>query len=287
MNVTFTLPASFQPLEFLRAPRLAMRCDDARWLVSTILRKTANRDTDIWGCVRLHSSIMRRIMDKHAVGEIVDSLVAGGALETAPHCAGVKAKGYRLAQRYLGDRCIQIRVPDPRLLDRIERERERRKADEQRQRWKPIHYALAAEQRHVTIDEESEQILESLPPHTRLCQDVLVSDIRQRQHPFSVSSTGRVFNSITGLKRELRRALRIDGQHVGSVDIRCAQPALLAMLISQQVYPSAGEKSGATYKLTPSLSPSHAPAPSLPVYSLSVDADFSFFCVNGVRRLVL
>jgi hypothetical protein len=42
-RITFTLPASFQPREFLHRPQLAMHADDARWLISTILNKTANR----------------------------------------------------------------------------------------------------------------------------------------------------------------------------------------------------------------------------------------------------
>jgi hypothetical protein len=67
-----------------------------------------------------------------------------------------------------------------------------------------------------------------------LCQDVLVSNLRRREFSFPAGSTGRVFNAITGLKRELRAALRIGGEPVGSVDIRCAQPALLALAMAQK-----------------------------------------------------
>ncbi len=51
--------------------------------MSTILVKTANRDIDVWGLVRLDSQIMRRVMYKHDAPKIVQSLERGGAIETA------------------------------------------------------------------------------------------------------------------------------------------------------------------------------------------------------------
>ena len=60
-----------------------------------------------------------------------------------------------------------------------------------------------------------------------------MSNIRRREHTFSVSSTGRVFNWITGLQREMRSTLRIDVEHVGNVNIRCAQPESLAVILTR------------------------------------------------------
>jgi hypothetical protein len=258
---TFTLPKSFQPAEFL-PPRLLTRADDARYLVSQIVHKTANKDVDPWGCVRLHSDILRRVMYSPTEPAVVEALEAAGAIETAPYYAGVKAKGYRLAKRFLGDDSVQVRATDPRLIARIEAERQRQQTEEQRNRWLPVHYTLDREQEAVTITKDADAILERLPEHTRLCQHVLVSRIQRREFPFSVSSTGRVFNSITGLKRELREALRLDGEHVGSVDIRCAQPALLAFLLCQD-YPANGLLRLSTYKHAP-LSMPLFPAPACP-----------------------
>jgi hypothetical protein len=147
-------------------------------------------------------------MHTGSIAEIVKRLTVAGAIETAGYSRGVKCRGYRLANRYAGDRCVRTAATDPRLIERIERERERQRREEQRTRWLPIHYALAELQRCVTLDDAAEEVLESLPDHTRLCQDVLVDRIQQREFSFSVSSTGRVYNAVTGLKRELRDALR-------------------------------------------------------------------------------
>src|SRR5207302_881078 len=109
---------------------------------------------------------------------------------------------YRLGKRYLGDRCVHMPITDPRLAERIQRERQRLHADDRRTGWLPIHEALSMEQQRLTIGPDSDATLDALPEHTRLCQDVLVSNIRRREFHFSVGSTARVFNSITGLKRE-------------------------------------------------------------------------------------
>ena len=239
MKYTHILPATFDATEFLTSPYLAMRADDARWLMSTIVRKTAHKDVDPWGCVRLHKDVLRRIMGQNTIADIVKRLEGGQAIETAPYHAGVKCKGYRLGERYLGDRCVRVPATDPRLIARIKAERRRQQQQEQQTRWKPIHYLLDDEQqRYVTVTTDADEILDTLPYHTRLCQDVLINNIRRRQFPFSVSSTGRVFNSITGIKRELRAALRLAGEAMGSVDIRNAQPALLAMMMHAETPPN-------------------------------------------------
>ena len=60
------------------------------------LRKTANRDMDLWGCVRLDSQILSRVMGNRE-SDIIRALVGGGAVETASYRGGVRCRGYRLA----------------------------------------------------------------------------------------------------------------------------------------------------------------------------------------------
>lgn len=271
-EVWLCLPASFSPREFLPTMALARRADDARWLLHTILTKTTYRDLDSNGCVRLHSAILRRIMDNRAVATIIKSLEDGGAIETAPYRPRVQATGFRLGRRYLADRHVRVQATDQRLIRRIEQERERLREAGQG-RWRPIHYDLDAEQQHVTITAAADPLVDALPWHARLCQDVLVGNLKRRTLPFSVSSTGRCFNAITGLKRTLRPTLRIDGQPIGGVDLRCAQPGLLAMLIAKkrftplvsefEMYNIEGNTAGCPYL---PLSRVPAPAPDVAAF---------------------
>ncbi len=279
MKYEFILPRSFQPADFLPL-KLSVRADDARWLVSQIVRKLANRDVDAWGCVRLHSDVLRRVMYRPTEPAVIEALEAAGAIETAPYYAGVKAKGFRLAKRFLGDRCVRVMATDPRLIARIQAERERQQ-DEQRTRWLPVHYALDAEQLHLSVTADADELLDGLPDHTRLCQDVLVERIRRLERPFSVSSTGRVFNSITGLKGSLRPALRMHGEPMGSVDIRCAQPALLAMML-QPEFQTYGGLRLSTYKHATPVAPPLLPSPCAALTSEADVRSFSDLASSGL-----
>jgi len=125
-----------------------------------------------------------------------------------------------------------FRVPasfDP-VIARVRREWERMRG-EQMGRWLPIHQELCRVQQALTILPQADAILDGLRDDTRLCQHVLVENIRRQDFTFTLSSTGRVFNAITGLKRELRKTLRLEGEAIGGVDICCTQPALLAVLM--------------------------------------------------------
>ncbi len=227
-----TLPASYEPQEFL-PPSMANRHDDARWLMHQIVRKTTFRETDRRGFARLDSRILRHTMDHRAVARIIELHEAGGAITTDPHIAGVRTTGFMLGERYLDDRHTRVLVTNRRLLVNIEREHERMKEEAPKKQWRQIHWDLDRAQYAVTVAPEIDDMLLALPPTTLLSQDILVGMLKRRQLPFSVSSTGRVFNGVTSLKRTLRPGLRINGQHHAQVDIRNAQPGFLGLLIQR------------------------------------------------------
>lgn len=227
------LPATFQPVDFLSA-RLLKHADEARYLVSQIVIKTAFEGTDPSGFVRLHHNILRRVMDKDCIAPITKALRVGGVIEVAPHCKGVRSKGYRMTARYNPANSVRVPAIDPGLIERIERER-RRMNEEQRHRWLPVHYRLSGEQSGLTITDEADAILDGLPAETRervcLGQSLLIDRLRRREFYFSVGTTGRCFNNLCNLKRELRLAVRLCGEPLGNVDIRCSQLAMLGILL--------------------------------------------------------
>jgi len=109
-------------------------------MLHTIAVKTAYGETDERGYVRLHSAILRGIMSKRAQPEVVQALVDAEVIDPpAPYFAGVKAKGYRLSEKMLGQNYRLVMLRDRQLVKRIERERERLR-QEQASRWLPIRY---------------------------------------------------------------------------------------------------------------------------------------------------
>lgn len=227
----FWLPKSFEPENVLPTV-LKKRADDARWLVSTITRKMAFGDVDDLGFVRLHSSILKRTMSKRTYAAVAKALVDAGVLASiAPHSAGLRSRGYRLTEKYLNERHRLVAAKDRHLIKRIRRETEQMRQEQMKLRL-PIHNELERiQQESLTITPAADTILETMADPARLGQAILVHHIRHRIPKFTVSKTGRVFNWITGLSRQLRPALRLDGEPIAGVDIRCAQPALLAALM--------------------------------------------------------
>lgn len=59
---------------------------------------------------------------------------------------------------------------------------------------------------------------------------MLCEGIRDGDWQWHVCEFGRVYNNITGLKRSLRRHLRVDGKPLVSCDVRNSQPLLVGLL---------------------------------------------------------
>lgn len=227
MTVQFVLPESFDASQYLPA-RLSRRRDDANYLMSTILTKTARREVDGKGLVRLMGSFLSNIMAKDSYSDVIESLRANGAIERFPYSTG-HAFGFRLNARFITDRHVRVEATDPRLIRRLETFHSMNEG-EATSKLQPVHQDLAARQTMLSIDSmQAGVILARLPPESNPfdAQGILVSNIVRRDFALGVGGTGRVFNNITGLKRELRPTLRVQGQHLSSIDIVNAQPALL------------------------------------------------------------
>jgi hypothetical protein len=197
----FALPESFEAVAVLPG-RLANRADDANWLLSTIIRKWAHEETDEYGYARLYSCILRRVMSRRDQPAVVRALVNAGWIKPpAPYCPGVKCKGYALMPIHQDEHCKLFPASDSHIIARIHREWERLHVLAL-DRWLPVHHALNRAQYRLTIEPEADAIVAGLKDTAQLCQHILVADIRCSNLRLSISTTGRVFNGITGLKRE-------------------------------------------------------------------------------------
>lgn len=232
-SLHFWNPESFNPADHLTSPELVHRLDDARYAVSLVATKMATGDVDHQGYVRLHGKFLRNIMYQSTYNHVMDALVDAGVLKRAPYRAGVKSFGYRLADRFSNDRHVLVPATDTRLIEKLEKFYE----DNQPVRealWLPVHHALAELQHRLTIDGDAARAwLAQNPDQNKFgLQGLLVSRIENGMFSFNVGDYDRVTNSITNLKRELRRFLRVDGLPLWHVDLRTCQPALLAQLVT-------------------------------------------------------
>lgn len=228
----FVLPATFDPMELL--PKSLHRyADDARYLASTIIRKSARGQADAGGYVPLKAEFLRNVISERRGRDVIQSLLNAEGIHRRPYQVGVRSFAYRLDDRFKADKHIRRPIENKRLLKNLERHAAICRV-EAGARMKPVHHELARLQKSLQIDgTESKAVLTMLPPESNPfdIQGVLVQDIVDRRFRLSVGGYGRVANSITSLKRELRSALRCAGQPIAGVDISCAQPCLLCLLI--------------------------------------------------------
>ena len=230
--LTFVLPESFHPGEFLRTPRLQRRWDDARYLVNTIQRKQPHCDPDDFVCARLQAKFLKNVMYQSDYAAVIKALLCGGAIKRHPYQNGTKSFGYYLSDRFIADKHIRVPATDPRLIKRLAAAHERT-TTEQRARMLPVHHALAKLQHQLEIHgDQARAILADQPNENPYdTQGILVADIETGNFHCSVGTYGRLANSITNLKRELRPTLHVNGQKVACIDLSCTQPAFIAKLI--------------------------------------------------------
>ncbi|MCX7418874.1 MAG: hypothetical protein NT013_04975 [Planctomycetia bacterium] len=164
--------------------------------------------------------------------EVMDELRQGGVFERDRYLVGRRSFGFRLADRFAHDRHVRVPVTDQRLIKRLASF-----AAEHHQKqvatWLPVHHALADQQRRLRIhgDQAREWLSLNQEANRFDVQGVLVGNIESGQFHFSVGTYGRVFNSISNLKRGLRYFIHVGGKPLWHVDLSCCQPALIAKMI--------------------------------------------------------
>lgn len=201
-----------------------------------ILTKLARQDVDDLGTVRLRAAYLKNIMYQSSYAEVVDALRKGGVVKRFPYTVGHKSYGFRLTHRFAGDKHVRVPATDQRLIGRMATFHEWRET-EQLARLKPVHLALARQQKRLQIrGRTARRILNGLPPQCNHfgVQGLLVDDIEIGDFHVNVGRCGRMTNNITSLKRELRSTLHVDDERLTCVDLACAQPALLGMIIREK-----------------------------------------------------
>lgn len=245
----FVLPSQFEPEQIL-PPRHCKWADEARYLLSTVTHKTTTRSVDDRGYARLNSQILREIIHPRRFRVIVESLQGSGFVEVdSSYCPGKYPKGYRLGPACKDARPIYVQPTCSRLIAKLQRVQERTTAEQESRRL-PIHAQLnELQHRHLTVCLwQAESLLPLLDASARFGQRVLIRQLVEERMTNSVGSTGRWFNGLTNISRQLRPALRIAGQPLTAIDLTSCQPALLGLLAKHHAT-AFRRKTGTTYKV--------------------------------------
>ncbi len=236
-NYSFVLPETFNASDYLKGP-LARRTDDANYLVSTIFRRQAmgaGHGED--GYVMLHAATLNKVMAKDDSTKIKEALISASVIDCdKQYTAGKRSRGYRLNERFRGDKCVRVKPSNSRLIGALEREESRRKDgklyDHIDPRTQDLCQKLEAQFHRIEIDIVlAKKLIKDLPvdsnPFDR--QSAIVNDLYQKRFRVFPTQWGRLYNSISGLHSLVRPALSFNGKRLVSVDVKNSQPALLGL----------------------------------------------------------
>jgi hypothetical protein len=194
----------------------------------------------------LYSKLLEKTLGTRLYSRVIPAAVDAGIIERSFYTEG-KSYGYRIGDRYTGNK-IKIVVPvDKRLRRRILKERKPK--GEHRLRDK-TYRALFAWLGKVEIDMGDLALIQAEAYARHLAKGGGLSRAEfddyvhaqllalQRGHyQFSVSDLGRVYSNVATLVRPARKRLRIDGQPLIEIDLVNSQVLFLTVLLLKQFTP--------------------------------------------------
>jgi hypothetical protein len=208
----------------------------ADYLLNLIHWKTICWQDNKEGFVQLNAHLLNRVIPRHALPEIVNTLEAKGVIERDLKIARGKSMGYRLANGYLETHrleCMDDKVN--RSIQRITHERTRH--------LQPIHLWQQSRFDFLEFDlERALAILWRLKPKTRSRLSVAqyrtqraeyCKRIANKDYWFVCDKYGRWHTPITALERTLRCCLSVKGQPLVEIDLKNSQPLMLGIFARQ------------------------------------------------------
>lgn len=164
--------------------------------------------------------------------QIVADLVEWGLIEVERHyVVGERCRNYRLTEHGVSSRYF---VWDEGLCERIQLQRLGKGYYQDEAR-------MAVMQTLKTMEfdyEKATSLIEAYPlsedeEHKRQCYYDQAKRIADRTFYVKRCPYGRIHNNITNLLSILRTCIKIDGEELCSVDIRCSQPFIFASLLTR------------------------------------------------------
>ena len=194
-------------------------------------RRFIDKRIEVDEFVRLHSSILEKLVRGYA--QILTWAQEVEIIEIdESYQVDVKSRGYRFTEGYRSYEASQtVFIYDPKLYKKIRA----RRIDQSSIEALPKLYEYLTK---ISLDgDHAFEILEGFKGHRRSFNERKVEAILERRFYFNRDKkVVRLHTSVVGLKRELRQALRYDGQELINVDIKNSQPFFSVALLTAHAY---------------------------------------------------
>jgi hypothetical protein len=227
-KVYLYVPANLNSASVLPARCPSRSVDYLHYLLHLIVRGRVLKKVDRDGYVRLKLKYILKVIPNRAWPEVLAAAVEAGLVERDRRFEkGRKSMGYRLGQAF--------QVPASRVLCRspvvATKIRRLREQEFFHTPDSPEHLHLLKWLKRLDIDREAAHrtvlATDGLLEHDDIHQTA-IDMIASGHVEFSHCRYGRVHSLATRLARELRPHLRLDGDPLVNLDVKCSQPLLLA-----------------------------------------------------------
>lgn len=230
------IPENFRPGDYFELPELT-RCDEeAIYFVSRVYEGMAANDFDP---VPLKAEKLLRLMGKN-YKFVVDRLLSEKVVERFAYEPGEISFQYLLSEERFGScKSRYYKFRRPVMIERLARQEQEKASGSSKAAQcgiNPIVDGLYQRIETLSIDAVlANDLLANLPNPEKVdrygMQTMMIEKLEQGHHMLVQGRLGRISNNITSMKKEVRKALRIDGSPLANVDIRNSQPTLLSNLI--------------------------------------------------------
>lgn len=239
MTPRLVVPESFRPERWIGVCQTEREVLDCCWLANCLVRKAINsKDLRNGGYAELNKRTLDSVMNWRTSTRLIDGMIAAGAIvRRNRYEVGKFSRGYRLGSVYRSDRSRWIEPSDKKFIRQVLKFiTESHRINQER--FRASHVLLDKCKSRIDICPNcASQVLSKLSTKDNQFdnQRIQVEDILRGHFSFSLAPSGRVFNPITSLKRELRGCLSCEGEPLLGLDIVNSQPAFLAQMIYSEI----------------------------------------------------
>jgi hypothetical protein len=220
------VPETFDPKVALPGD-LQRYADCARYFLHRVVWGRVQRRLTLDEFVPIKFDYLRAVIPDRVIKPLKEALLDGGVVECDGHyIEGEKSLGYRLCPPHNEARIVRTRLSDGLTAEKV---RANRQAEFKRVRL-DVHKYLRGQYRRLEIDLPLALDLLKGDPNYEV-NKIPPQQIASKDWSFSVCRYGRVHTDLTQCPREVRPALRVDGQPLVEVDVANSQPLFLALLL--------------------------------------------------------
>jgi len=246
-SVTFTIPINFKPDYFLakygtpknnlgkKLKNIYKHRERLMYIVHLIVRNRDKEGVADKQYINVCSTVLRQVFAEYI--SYRDYLVEHGVIESDDEYCNYKGKekckGYRMTKKYRGKKLRFENCFDVNLVKKL-------KANDEEQTEIAIEKYPELCKKFSILDydkEEANKILNKLyteeEEYKRHQQELKLRKIEKKEGNFIVGRTGRLYTPISNLKKELRPALRVNGEKLVGLDMKASIPTILEILLSK------------------------------------------------------